>query len=50
MIVSIESIEMTISIVERLIVAARDRGVRNVLVARLATLDRRLAALRNVPE
>ena len=39
------SIEESIPVMERLIDAARDRDIRNLLSRRLATLDQRLAAV-----
>lgn len=39
------SIEESIPVVERLLSAARDRDIRNLLSRRLATLDQRLAAV-----
>lgn len=43
------SLQEAVPIVERLIELALDPIVRNKLVARLATLDQRLAALRDIP-
>lgn len=42
------SIEEALPVVERMIAAAREREIRNRLVARLAQLDQRLAALRDM--
>ncbi len=41
------SLGEAVTAVEKMIEAAADRDVRNMLVVRLATLDRRLAALRD---
>jgi len=41
------SIREALPVVERLIVVAHDRDVRDKLVVRLATLDQRLATLRD---
>lgn len=42
-----KSIAEAMAVVEKMIVAARDREVRNMLVVRLAGFDQRLAVVRD---